>query len=64
MANIKPEPGKQPIGSPPKPPERPDIERKRLITDPNRNQAGNDRGSADNTQGSQTGNDIDTVPDV
>ncbi len=34
-------------------------ERNRLIDDPNANQAGNDRGSQDNTQGSQTGNDID-----
>jgi hypothetical protein len=39
-------------------------ERARLAEDPNLNQAGNDRGSADQTQGSQTGNDIDTIPDV
>ena len=39
-------------------------ERARLIRDPNRNQAFNDRGSQDNTQGSQTGNDIDVVPDI
>jgi hypothetical protein len=36
-------------------------ERAKLIDDPNRNQAGNDRGSEDNTQGSQTGNDIDLL---
>ncbi len=34
-------------------------ERARLVDDPNLNQAGNDRGSGDNTQGLQTGNDID-----
>ena len=34
-------------------------EREALIENPNLNQAGNERGSADNTQGSQTGNDID-----
>lgn len=39
-------------------------ERARMIRDPNRNQAFNDRGSADNTQGSQTGNEIDPVPDI
>ena len=39
-------------------PHRTRTERGRLIRDPNLNQAGNDRGSADNTQGSQTGNDI------
>ena len=38
-------------------------ERNKLIHDPNLNQAGNDRGSLDQTQGSQTGNDIDTVPE-
>lgn len=43
---------------------RTETERERLIEDPNLNQAGNDRGSADQTQGSQTGNDIDTVPDI
>ena len=39
-------------------------ERAKLIQDPNRNQAGNERGSNDSAQGSQTGNDIDTLPDV
>ena len=38
-------------------------ERERLIRDPNLNQAGNDRGSADQAQGSQTGSDIDPVPE-
>ena len=36
--------------------------RERLIENPNLNQAGNDSGSRDQSQGSQTGNDIDTVP--
>jgi hypothetical protein len=36
--------------------------RQKLIRDPNLNQAGNDRGSLDQTQGSQTGNDIDPLP--
>jgi len=36
--------------------------RQKLIKDPNLNQAGNERGSLDQTQGSQTGNDVDTVP--
>lgn len=39
-------------------------ERAKMIRDPNRNQAFNDRGSADNTQGSQTGNDIDPIPRI
>lgn len=34
-------------------------ERAKLIENPNLNQAGNDRGSADSTQGSQTGNEVD-----
>jgi hypothetical protein len=38
-------------------------ERRKLMEDPNWNQAGNDRGSADQVQGSQTGNDIDPVPE-
>jgi hypothetical protein len=75
MENIKPgQPGGNPIGSrqggAPEASKETDVleqgrphrtrtERKRLIDDPNLNQAGNDRGSADNTQGSQTGNEID-----
>jgi len=35
----------------------------RPIRDPNLNQAGNERGSADQEQGSQTGNDVDLVPE-
>ena len=38
-------------------------ERERLIRDPNLNQADNSRGSGDQTQGSQAGNDIDPVPE-
>ena len=38
-------------------------ERARLMRNPNANQAGNDRGSADQAQGSQTGSDIDPVPE-
>jgi hypothetical protein len=38
-------------------------ERRKLMEDPNLNQAGNDRGSADQGQGSQTGNDIDLLPE-
>ena len=38
-------------------------ERARLVEDPNANQAGNWRGSQDQTRGSQTGADIDTVHD-
>ena len=37
-------------------------ERKKLIRDPNLNQAGNDR-SSDQVQGSQTGSDIDSIPE-
>ena len=37
-------------------------EREELIHNPNFNQAGNEAGSRDQSQGSQTGNDIDTVP--
>lgn len=37
-------------------------ERERLAEDPNANQAGNERGSGDQAQGSQTGNDIDPIP--
>jgi len=32
--------------------------REKLIRDPNLNQAGNERGSLDQTQGSQTGNEV------
>jgi hypothetical protein len=38
-------------------------ERTKLIRDPNLNQAGNDKGSGDQAQGSQTGNDIDPLPE-
>ena len=41
---------------------RTSTERERLINNPNLNQAGNEAGSRDQSQGSQTGNDIDTVP--
>lgn len=44
-------------------PHRTSKERARLIDEPNLNQAGNERGSEDNTQGSQTGNDIDLIPE-
>ena len=37
--------------------------RDELIRDPNLNQAGNWRGSLDQTQGSQTGSDIDLIPE-
>ena len=37
-------------------------ERERLARNPDLNQAGNSRGSQDQTQGSQTGNDVDTLP--
>ncbi|MCA1827111.1 MAG: hypothetical protein ABR567_08955 [Myxococcales bacterium] len=37
---------------------RSEKEREKLSRDPNLNQAGNDRGSLDQTQGSQTGNEI------
>jgi hypothetical protein len=58
----------EPEKQPPDPNERrprprPEAAREQLIRDPNLNQAGNDRGSLDQTQGSQTGNDIDTVPE-
>jgi hypothetical protein len=33
-------------------------ERNKLVDNPNLNQAGNHRGSGDNTDGAQTGNDI------
>ena len=56
--------GGQPIGSRPGAVHHSRSERARLISDPNRNQAGNDRGSADNAQGSQTGNDIDLIPEI
>ena len=35
---------------------------RKLVRDPNLNQSGNERGSADQTQGSQTGNDVDAGP--
>jgi hypothetical protein len=38
-------------------------ERGKLIRDPNLNQAGNDRDSADQVQGSQTGSDVDPIPE-
>ncbi|MFL5391646.1 MAG: hypothetical protein ACJ79G_02290 [Myxococcales bacterium] len=41
---------------------RTSTEREKLIYNPNLNQAGNEAGSQDQTQGSQTGSDIDTVP--
>jgi hypothetical protein len=37
-------------------------EREELIHNPNFNQAGNELGSRDQSQGSQTGNDVDTIP--
>jgi hypothetical protein len=40
-------------------PHRTRTERNALIDNPNLNQAGNDRGSQDQTDGLQTGNDID-----
>jgi hypothetical protein len=39
------------------------VERGGLVRDPDRNQAGNGAGSQDQTQGSQTGNDIDLIPE-
>lgn len=44
-------------------PIKPGSERSHLVEDPNFNQAGNERGSADNTSGSQTGADIDLIPE-
>ncbi|HEY6910225.1 MAG TPA: hypothetical protein VI356_12695 [Myxococcales bacterium] len=44
-------------------PHRTATERARLIENPDRNQAGNSRGSQDQTQGSQTGADVDTIPE-
>jgi hypothetical protein len=38
-------------------------ERERLMQDPNLNQAGNERGSGDQAQGSQTGSDVDPIPE-
>jgi len=46
-------PGPHPVHNP----------RDELIRDPNLNQAGNWRGSLDQTQGSQTGSDIDLIPE-
>lgn len=38
-------------------------ERDELQRNPDRNQADNSRGSQDQTQGSQTGNDVDLIPE-
>ena len=38
-------------------------EREELSRNPDLNQADNSRGSQDQTQGSQTGNDIDLIPE-
>jgi len=38
-------------------------ERERLSRNPDLNQAGNSRGSQDQTQGSQTGSDVDPIPE-
>jgi hypothetical protein len=37
--------------------------REELIRDPNLNQADNRRGSLDQTQGSQTGSEVDLIPE-
>ena len=63
MANIK-NPQQQPVQKEAdvleqERPHRTPTERAKLSQDPNLNQAGNDKGSADNTQGLQTGSDID-----
>jgi hypothetical protein len=42
---------------------RTSTERARLAENPNLNQAGNELGSNDQAQGSQTGNDVDTIPE-
>jgi len=39
-------------------------ERGKLSQDPNLNQASNERGSQDQTQGSQTGNEIENIPNI
>ena len=44
-------------------PHRTRSEREELSRNPDRNQADNSRGSQDQTQGSQTGNDVDLVPE-
>ncbi len=44
-------------------PHRTRTERGELSRNPDRNQAGNSRGSQDQTQGSQTGNDVDLIPE-
>ena len=46
----------------PRPPHK-HSEREELMRDPNLNQAENWHGSADQTQGSQMGNDIDLIPE-
>jgi hypothetical protein len=62
-------PKKTPKKHPQSPPEEPSLdemehpqdhhfERSKLIENPNLNQAGNNLGSGDNTEGLQTGNDI------
>jgi hypothetical protein len=44
-------------------PHRTRTERGELERNPDRNQADNSRGSQDQTQGSQTGSDIDLIPE-
>jgi len=44
-------------------PHRTRVEREELARPPDRNQAGNAAGSQDQTQGSQTGNDVDLIPE-
>ena len=44
-------------------PHRARSEREELMRNPDLNQADNSRGSQDQTQGSQTGSDIDPVPE-
>jgi hypothetical protein len=59
----EPEKRKGPKANEPGDPAGKEHEREKLIRDPNLNQAGNERGSLDQTQGSQTGNDIDVIPE-
>ncbi len=42
---------------------RTQTEHGKLVENPNLNQAGNELGSNDQAQGSQTGNDVDTIPE-
>ena len=44
-------------------PHRTRTERGELARNPDRNQADNSRGSQDQTQGSQTGSDVDLIPE-